>query len=115
VSQEELLLRRMEQFDQTPTTVAKVIERVKAKRMAHKPRFNKKHFLRPMPIQERDQVLIAEGGLGQDHLLAKKFIQRWKGPFVVVTYHANSTYTVRELDGSIHRVPYAGKRVKLVT
>jgi hypothetical protein len=58
-------------------------------------------------------VLIAEGGLGQDHSSAKKFIQRWRGPFVVVTCHANSTYTVLELDGSIHRVPYAGKRVKL--
>ncbi len=27
--------------------------------------------------------------------------------------HANSTYIVRELDGSVHHVPYAGKRVKL--
>jgi hypothetical protein len=32
---------------------------------------------------------------------------------VVVTCHANSTYTIRELDGSVHRVPYAGKRIKL--
>jgi hypothetical protein len=32
---------------------------------------------------------------------------------VVVTCHANSTYTVRELDGSVHHVPYIGKRVKL--
>jgi hypothetical protein len=32
---------------------------------------------------------------------------------VVVTCHANSTYTVHELDGFVHRVPYAGKKVKL--
>ena len=113
VPQEELLLRRMEQFDQTPAKVAEAIEKVKAKRMANKPRFDKKHRLRPIPIQEGDWVLIAEGGLGQDHSSAKKFVQRWRGPFVVVICHANSTYTVRELDGSVHRVPYAGKRVKL--
>lgn len=32
---------------------------------------------------------------------------------MVVTIHPNSTYTVRELDGTMHRVPYAGKRVKI--
>ena len=31
----------------------------------------------------------------------------------MVTCHSNSTYTIRELDGAVHRVPYAGKRVKL--
>jgi hypothetical protein len=43
VPQEELLLRRIEQFDQTPAKVVEAIERVKAKRMANKPRFDKKH------------------------------------------------------------------------
>jgi hypothetical protein len=41
VSQKELLLRQMEQFDQTPAKVAEAIERVKEKRMANKPRFDK--------------------------------------------------------------------------
>jgi hypothetical protein len=113
VSQEELLLRRTEQFDQTLAKIAEAIERMKAKRMANKPRFDKKHRLRPTLIQEGDWMLIAEGGLGQDHSSAKKFIQRWREPFVVVICHANLTYTVYKLDGSLHRVPYAGKRVKL--
>jgi hypothetical protein len=113
VSQEELLLKRIEQFGQTPGKVAEAIERVKAKRMANKPRFDKKHRFRPKRIQEGDWVLIAERGLENQHSSAKKFIQRWRGPFVVVTCHANSTYTVRKLDGSVHRMPYAGERVKI--
>ena len=32
---------------------------------------------------------------------------------MVTKVHDNATYTVRELDGIEHRVPYAGKRVKL--
>jgi hypothetical protein len=74
VLQEELFLRRMKQFDQTPTNVVKAIERVKAKRMANKPRFDKKHCLKPMIIQKRNWMLIAKGGLWQNYLSAKKFI-----------------------------------------
>jgi hypothetical protein len=76
VLQEELLFRRMQNFDQIPARVAQAIEKVKAKRMANKPRIDKKHCLRPILIQEGDWVLIAEGGLGQDHSSAKKFIQQ---------------------------------------
>ena len=32
---------------------------------------------------------------------------------MVVTIQPNSNYIVRELDGTIHCVPYAGKRVKI--
>jgi hypothetical protein len=52
--QEELLLRRIEQFDQTPARVTEAIERIKEKRIANKPRFDKKHGLRPTPIQSGD-------------------------------------------------------------
>lgn len=113
IPREELLLRRIEHFDQTPAKVEEAIQELKKKRMANKERFDKTHRLRPKPVREGDWVLIAEGNIGQDHATVKKFAQRWRGPFVVVTIHSNSTYTVRELDGAIHRVPYAGKRVKI--
>jgi hypothetical protein len=113
ISREDLLVCRMEQFNLTPEKVAHAIEEVKKKRMANKKYFDKNHRMRPMPIQEGDWVLVAEGNIGQDHSSIKKFAQRWRGPFVVVTCHSNSTYTVRELDGTIHQVPYAGKRVKI--
>jgi hypothetical protein len=34
---------------------------------------------------------------------------------MVVTCYANSTYMVCELDGLVDRVPYASKKVKLLT
>ena len=113
VSKEELLQRRIEQFDQTPEKVAIALAKMKQRRLASKTRFDKTHRLRPQPIQEGDWVLISEGGLEKNYKTANKFARRWRGPFVVVTCHSNSTYTIRELDEAIHRVPYAGKRVKL--
>lgn len=47
------------------------------------------------------------------HSTQRKFALRWRGPFVVVKVYDNAVYSVRELDGAIHRIPYAGKRVKL--
>lgn len=113
VSSEELLVRRMEHFQHTPEKIAVAMEKMKQAREKNKVRFDKTHRLRPIAIKEGDWVLIAEGGLEQQHSTKAKFMRRWRGPFVVVTVHANATYTVRELDGAVHQLPYAGKRVKL--
>jgi hypothetical protein len=43
--------------------VAKAIERVNAKRMANKPRLDKNYYLKPMPMQEANWVLIAKYNL----------------------------------------------------
>jgi len=86
---------------------------MKQARAKNKVRFDKTHRLRPTTIKEGDWVLIAEGGLDQQHSTKSKFMRRWRGLFVVVIVHTNATYTVRELDGAIHQLPYAGKRVKL--
>jgi len=94
ISTEELLLHRMRHFDQTPTKIEEAIQEVKMKRLANKVRFDKIHRLRPKPIYEGDWVLITEGNIGQDHATIKKFALRWRGPFVVVTVHPNSTYIV---------------------
>ena len=91
VSTEELLLRRIEQFDQTSEKVAEAIKNVKGKRLANKEYFDKNHRLRPKAIHEGDWMLIAEGNIDNDHSTAKKFAQRWRGPFVVVTIQPNST------------------------
>ena len=58
-------------------------------------------------------MLISDNTLDTQHTTAKKFARRWRGPFVITKIHNNSTYEVRELDGTKHRVPYTGKRVKL--
>ena len=113
VSHEELLARRIEHFQSTPEKIDIAMKKVKQAREKNKVRFDKTHRLRPIPIKEGDWVLIAEGGLEQQHSTKAKFIRRWRGPFVVVAVHSNATYTVRELDGAIHQIPYAGKRVKL--
>ena len=113
MSSEELLARRMEHFQHTPEKIAVAMEKMKQAREKNKVRFDKTHRLRPIAIKEEDWVLIAEGGLEQQHSTKTKFMRRWRGPFVVVAVHANTTYTIQELDGAIHQLPYAGKRVKL--
>jgi hypothetical protein len=39
-------------------------------------------------------------------------LRRWFGPYVVVATHDNSTYTLRELDGTMLKIPVVGKRIK---
>jgi transposase InsO family protein len=113
VSHEELLERRIEHFSQTKEKIEEALHRLKEAREKNKARFDKTHRLRPVPIKEGDWVLIYEGGLDQQHSTIKKFARRWRGPFVVEEVRPNATYVVRELDGTFHRYPYAGKRVKL--
>ena len=88
-------------------------KKVKTARLKNKVRFDKTHRLQPLAIKEGDWVLISDNSLDMQHLALKKFAQRFRGPYVVTKVHDNATYTVRELDGIDHRVPYAGKRVKL--
>ncbi|CAM6103697.1 unnamed protein product [Calypogeia fissa] len=113
VSREELLERRIEHFNQTEEKIKEALHRLKEAREKNKERFDKTHRLRPIPIKEGDWVLIYKGGLEQQHSTIKKFARRWRGPFVVKEVRPNTTYVVRELDGTIHRYPYTGKRVKL--
>ena len=72
--QEELFLRQMEQFDQTSAIISKATKRIKAKKKANKPKFDKNHCLRPTLIQEGDWMYSVKGSLKQDHLSSKKFI-----------------------------------------
>ena len=43
----------------------------------------------------------------------RKFAKRWFGPYEVRKVFDNGTYRLSELDGTILRVPIAGKRVKI--
>jgi hypothetical protein len=43
----------------------------------------------------------------------RKFAKRWFRPYVVIKVHSNGTYSLRELDGTLLRIPVAGKRVKV--
>ena len=113
ISKEDLLVKRMEHFEQSPSKIAAALEKMKAARLKNKVRFDKTHRLRPVPIQVGDWVLIHEDHLMNQHSTIKKFALRWRGPYVVVTVHPNATYTVRELDGAVHSAKYAGKRVKV--
>lgn len=113
ISKEELLVKRMEHFEQSPSIIAAALDKLVTTRMKNKVQFDKSHRLRPIPIKEGDWVLIFNNYLLNQHSTINKFALRWRGPFVVVIVHTNATYTVRELDGTIHSERYAGKRVKL--
>ena len=113
ISTEELIERRIEHFNLTPEKIKIAREKVKAARLKNKARFDKTHRLRPIPIKEGDWVLISDNSLDMQHSALKKFAQRFHGPYVVTKVHDNATYSVQELDGAEHRLPYAGKRVKL--
>jgi hypothetical protein len=55
---------------------------------------------------------VLDSSLEHQHSTLRKFSRRWFGPYVVVATHDNATYTLRELDGTMLKVPVAGKRIK---
>jgi hypothetical protein len=113
MSTKEFIESRIKHFDLNLGKIKVAREKVKAARLKNKARFDKTHRLRPIPIKEQDWVLIFDNSLDMQHSALKKFAQRFHGPYVVTKVHDNTTYSVQELDGTEHRLQYAGKRVKL--
>jgi hypothetical protein len=57
---------------------------------------------------------VFDSSLEYQHSTLRKFSRRWFGPYVVVAIHDNGTYTLRELDGTMLKIPVAGKRIKTI-
>ena len=51
--------------------------------------------------------------MNNQHSTARKFSQRWFGPYVVKKVEDNATYRLAELDGTPLALPIAEKRVKI--
>ena len=58
-------------------------------------------------------MLVYDSSLDNQHSTARKFSQRWFGPYVVKKVEDNATYRLAELDGTPLALPIAGKRVKI--
>ena len=69
---------------------------------------------RPRPLELGDWVVVRQETLEHHHRAERKFTRRWAGPYVVSTADpTTSTYGLRELDGTLIKHRYPGKRVKL--
>jgi hypothetical protein len=88
------------------------LEKLKAARLGNKDRFDKTHRLWTKNIQIGNWVLVFDSSLEHQHSILRNFSRRWFGPYVVVATHDNATYTLRELDGTMLKIPIAGKRIK---
>jgi hypothetical protein len=60
-------------------------------------------------IEERNWVLVFDSSLENQHSTVRKFAKRWFGPYVVIKVHSNGTYSLRELDWTLLRIPVAEK------
>ena len=58
-------------------------------------------------------MLVYDSSLDNQHSTARKFSQRWFGPYVVKKVEENATYHLVELDGTPLALPIAGKRIKI--
>ena len=113
MSREELLAVRIRQLEGRPEDIAEAIRRQQEARFRNKSRFDTKHRLRPRRIEEGDWVIVYDSSLDHQHTTIRKFAKRWFGPYEVRKVFDNGTYRLCELDGTILRVPIAGKRVKI--
>ena len=58
-------------------------------------------------------MIVYDSSLDHQHTTVRKFTKRWFGPYEFRKVFDNGTYRLSELDGTILRVPIAGKRVKI--
>jgi hypothetical protein len=112
ITTERLLALRIQQLERLPEDQKIALEKLKAARLGNKERFDKTHRLRTKSIQIGDWVLVFDSSLEHQHSTLRKFSRRWFGPYVVVATHDNATYTLRELNGTMLKIPVAGKRIK---
>lgn len=113
ISKEDLLALRIRQLERRPEDIEIAKARLKDARLKNKERFDRKHRLRPKPIEEGDWVLMYDSSLDNQHSTIRKLSKRWFGPYVVKHVHGNATFSLAELDGSDMQIPIAGKRIKL--
>jgi hypothetical protein len=112
ITTERLLALRIQQLERLPEDQKIALEKLKAARLGNKERFDKTHRLRTKSIQIGDWVLVFDSSLEHQYSTLRKSSRRWFGPYVVVATHDNATYTLRELDGTMLKIPVAGKRIK---
>ena len=108
-----LLELRIQQLGRLPEDMEVALERLKAARLGNKERFDKTHRLRMKKIEKGDWVLVFDSTLEHQHSIVRKFARRWFGPYVVERVNDNATYLLRELDGTMFKIPIAGKRIKV--
>ena len=113
MSREDLLAIRIRQLEERSEDVELAVQRQQNARFNNKPRFDKQHRLRPKKIEEGDWVLVYDSSLDHQHRTLRKFSRRWFGPYEVRQTFQNGTYRLSELDGTLLRVPIAGKRIKI--
>ena len=64
-------------------------------------------------IEKGDWMLVFDSTLEHQHSTVRKFARRWFGPYVVEKVNDNANYLLRELDGTMFKIPISGKRIKV--
>ena len=113
ISRKRLLELRIQQLGRLSEDMEVALERLKAARFGNKERFDKTHRLRMKKIEKGDWVLVFDSTLEHQHSIVRKFARRWFGPYVVERVNNNAIYLLRELDGTMFKIPIAGKRIKV--
>ena len=113
ISREDLLALRIRQLERHKEDVEQAKIKLKDARVKNKAAFDQKHRLRPIALQDGDWVLVYDSSLDNQYTTMRKMVRRWFGPYVVMQVLDHGAYKLCELDGTVLKVPIAGKRVKL--
>ena len=112
VSREQLLELRIRHLERREEDLAAALAAAARAKDRMKEEADR-HRRRPHPVHVGDWVLVRREDIEHHFRAERKFQRRWNGPFVVVAIDtATSTYTVRELDGTVLQQRYPGKRIK---
>jgi transposase InsO family protein len=112
ISTSELLALRIRQLEKHDNDIERASEVLQLARLRSKEQFNRRYAKR---LQKSDYpvgslVLIRNIRL-EEQLNSFKIHPRYLGPFQVIRKTARGNYIVSELDGTIHKEPYAAFRL----
>jgi hypothetical protein len=111
ITREELIAIRARQLEKRQEDLELVRERVLKARYASIKQFEKDHanLVVDYDFTEGSLVLVRNSSI--DTELSRKTKPRYLGPLIVIRRSRNKAYILAELDGAVHKNPYAAFRL----
>jgi hypothetical protein len=109
----DLIAIRVHQLEKREEDLAAIKDRVLKARYTSIAQFEKENanLIKDFNFAPGSLVLVRNTRIEND--LSRKMKPRYLGPLLVVRRNRNNAYVLAELDGSVHKLPFAGFRLIL--
>ena len=111
MSTAELLALRARQIERHEDDIKKAAATLQKARFRSKQQFERRFKRKLSNIQHKPHALVIVFNSEVEYKLNRKHQDKYLGPYEVIRRTRNGAYWLKELDGAIHRTPYAARRL----